>query len=58
VPELGMLGSERGVLSNERPYRHHVVFWPSVAKGSHMSPSPLRCQLRYILCAQDPRGDG
>jgi hypothetical protein len=25
VPELGMLGSERGALSNERPYRHQTV---------------------------------
>ena len=28
MPELGMLGSERGALSSERPYRDHVVFWP------------------------------
>ena len=33
MPELGTLGSERGALSNERPYRDHVVFKPRLFCG-------------------------
>jgi hypothetical protein len=42
VPELGSLGSVRGALSNERPYREHHRNRPSKTVGHRWRSRSLR----------------
>jgi hypothetical protein len=44
VPELGLLGSVRGALSNERPYREcgNTGGWKMAVKLGPLSPFPAK----------------
>ena len=60
MPELGLYGSVRGALSNERPYRDsmgvlriltHLGHWPAAFAGMHGPESALRpAEDELLIC--------